>query len=176
MIQHYNQEPKRKAEFMRPPNYLKQKVGSGGLGEDVLNKAQKLLENNSVDFLPLGETYLESLKRGIEKNKNAQATEDKEYLISLMIYPAMQLKANGGMFHYPMITAIADKLIQFLEVIDKADIEAMQIALAFHASMRAVLRGKIHGKGGKYGTQLLQALDSACMRYFDKYPELLRRA
>ena len=67
-IQHYNQTPKRRAEFIKPLNTLKQKVGSGGLSEDILNKAQALLENNTVDFLPLAEMYLEGLMKGIEKS------------------------------------------------------------------------------------------------------------
>src|SRR5690606_1393986 len=102
MIQHYNQQPKRKAEFIKPPNILKAKVGSGGLAEDILDKAQKLLENNTVDFMPLGEMYLTSLMKGIELAKNAEPDMDNEYVISMMLYPGMQLKANGGMFHYPL--------------------------------------------------------------------------
>ena len=122
---HYNQKPKRRAEYIRPRNVLKEKVGSGGLSEDILNKAQALLENNTVDFLPLGEIYLNKLMAGIEKAKNRRPTDDLEYCISNMLYPAMQLKANGGMFHYPLVTVIADKLIQFLEVIETLDLEAL---------------------------------------------------
>ena len=58
---HFDQVPRRKAEFIKPPNILKAKVGSGGLSEDILNKAQLLLENNTVDFQPLAEIYLNSL-------------------------------------------------------------------------------------------------------------------
>ena len=48
------------------PNTLKAKVGSGGLSEDILNKAQALLENNTVDFQPLAEMYLTALMKGID--------------------------------------------------------------------------------------------------------------
>lgn len=170
-MQHYNQAPRRKAEFTKPPNILKDKVGSGGLGDEILAKAQKLLEENTVDFAPLGEMYLSALIQGVETTKNAGAAEDNEYLISCMLYPAMQLKANGGMFHYPLITRVADKLIQFLEVIDEPDIEAIEIVMAFHTTMQAILKGNISGDAGKHGEELLKALDSACLRYFEKYPE-----
>lgn len=173
-IQHYNQTPKRKAEFIKPPNNLKAKVGSGGLSEEILDKAQKLLENNTIDFQPLGELYLESLMKGIEKAKGQEIQRDLEYYISNMLYPAMQLKANGGMFHYPLITRIADKLVQFLEVIDNLDIEVIEIILAFHTTIRAVLLGKITGNGGQHGQELLDALNGACMRYFEKNPEAVK--
>ncbi|HBR68609.1 MAG TPA: hypothetical protein DEA55_04450 [Rhodospirillaceae bacterium] len=168
MTEHYNQKRKRKAEFIKPINTLKAKVGSGGLSEDILNRAQALLENNTVDFLPLAEIYLAALMKGIEMAKEADASADKEYIISSMLYPGMQLKANGGMFHYPLVTKIADKLIQFLEVIDEADIEVIEIVLAFHTTMRAVVLGRIKGSGGTHGANLIQALHDACMRYFEK--------
>lgn len=169
--EHYNQTPKRKAEFIRPPNMLRMKVGTGGLSDAILDKAQQLLENNTVDFQPLAEMYLGSLMKGIDVAKNSDASKDPEYAIAAMLYPGMQLKANGGMFHYPLITNIADKLIQFLEVIEEPDIEAIEIVLAFHTTMRAVVLGRIAGDGGRHGRELMQALHDACMRYFEKNPE-----
>lgn len=168
MMEHYNQKPRRKAEFINPPNLIKAKVGSGGLSEDILEKAQRLLENNTVDFLPLGEMYLATLMKGIDTAKNAHPDDDGEHIISLMLYPAMQLKANGGMFHYQLVTHIADKLIQFLEVITHADIESIEIVMAFHTTIRAVILGRITGDGGRHGAELLSALNEACMRYFEK--------
>ena len=50
---HFNQKPRRKAVFIKPINILRSKVGYGGMDEDILSKAQALLENNSVDFLPM---------------------------------------------------------------------------------------------------------------------------
>ncbi len=171
MTQHYNQPTKRKAEFIKPPNTLKAKVGYGGLSDDILNKAQALLENNTVDFVPLAEMYLESLMKGIELAKNAGPDVENELIIAHMLYPGMQLKANGGMFHYALVTKIGDKLIQFLEVINEPDIEATEIVLAFHTTLRAVVLGRIKGDGGKHGAELLTALNDACMRYFEKNPK-----
>ena len=110
-MDHYSQKPRRRAEFIKVPNTLKAKVGSGGLSEDILNKAQALLENNTVDFQPLAEMYLTALMKGIDIAKGG-SFDEAEYIISSMLYPAMQLKANGGMFHYPLVTKVADKLIR----------------------------------------------------------------
>lgn len=167
--QHFSQKPRRNAEFIKPPNMLKTKVGSGGLSDDILNKAENLLENNTVDFQPLAEMYLAGLMKGIELAKESDPHDDQEYVISRMLYPGMQLKANGGMFHYPLVTRIADKLIQFLEVIERVDIEVVEIVMAFHTTIRAVVMGRVSGDGGKHGTELMRALNEACVRYFDKY-------
>ena len=165
---HYNQPRRRDVEFINPPNTLKQKVGSGGLSDEILEKAQELLENNTVDFQPLGEMYLGALMKGVDAAKDPAPSQDAEYIIASMLYPAMQLKANGGMFHYPLITRISDKLIQFLEVIDEPDIESIEIVMAFHTTIRAVILGKITGSGGAHGEELLKALNGACVRYFEK--------
>ena len=173
-MEHFNQPQRRKAEFMTPPNILKAKVGSGGLAEDILNKAQALLENNNVDFGPLAEIYLEKVANGIEAAKKAKPSDDPEDIIGMMLYPTMQLKANGGMFHYELVTKIANTLIQFLEVIEKADQEAVEVVSAFHTTIKAIIHGKIKGDGGAYGKELHDALLSACNRYFDKYKDNLK--
>ncbi len=172
---HFNQEPRRKAEFIRPPNTLKAKVGSGGLSEDILNKAQTLLENNSAEFGPLADLYLTSLMRGVEMARRAVASDDNENVIAHIISPAMQLKANGGMFHYPLVTRSADKLIQFLEVIERPDDDALEIVVAFLTTIRAITLGKITGDGGKHGNELIDALNHACFRYFEKHPHQKRK-
>lgn len=167
-VTHYSQKQRRRAEFINPPNTIKAKVGSGGLSEEILQKAQLLLENNTVDFQPLAEMYLGTMMTGIEMAKNSGIKDDPEHIISSMLYPAMQLKANGGMFKYDLVTKVADKLIQFLEVIEQADIEAVEIVLAFHTTIRAIVLGRITGSGGKHGDELLSALTEACMRYFEQ--------
>ena len=169
-MQHFNRKQRRKAEFIRPPNTLKVKVGSGGLADDILDKAQALLENTAVDFRPLAEIYLDAMMRGIQDARE-ENSDDPESVIAAMLYPGMQLKANGGMFHYPLVTRVSDKLIQFLEVIETPDIEAVEIVLAFHTTIRAIVMGQIKGDGGKHGAELVDALNHACMRYFQKHPE-----
>lgn len=174
-IQHYNQPQRRKAEFIKPPNLIKTKVGEGGLSDAILDRAQKLIENNPSDFVPLAEIYLARMKEGIKKAQNASADEeDSEYLIAGILYPCAQLKANGGMFHYHLVTRIAERFVQFMEVIESIDPEALEIAEAFYTTIKAVVHGKVKGDGGKYGEELVEALNHACMRYFDKHKEKLQ--
>ncbi|MCB1558656.1 MAG: hypothetical protein KDJ50_07030 [Alphaproteobacteria bacterium] len=169
---HFNMTKKRTVDFHTPPNSLKYKVGQGGLSDDILSKAQALLENNTTDFRPLGEMYLDSMMRGINAAKACpDSTTQDETIIAAILFPAMQLKANGGMFHYNLVTSISDRLIQFLEVIDEIDPDAIEIVMAFHTTIRAILLGQIRGDGGQRGSDLMNALVDACYRYFEKYPD-----
>lgn len=165
---HFQMSPRRKAEYFSPPNQIKQKVGSGGLTEDILSKAQALIENNSVDFRPIAEIYLESMQQGINLANQLKPDQGHEEVIEKILVPGMQLKANGGMFHYDLITRIADKFIQFMEVVEKLDADALEIIVAFHTTIRAILMAEIKGDGGKRGEELMQALVDACYRYFHK--------
>ncbi len=172
-IKHYNQTPKRDATFITPPNIIKGKVGSGGLSEQVLKRAQKLLETHTADFAPLADIYLSRMLEGIEKAENSNEEDSIEDLITAILLPCVQLKANGAMFHYQLITRIADRFVQFMEVVERLDEETIEIAKAYHSTIKIVVAGKIKGDGGKQGDALVEELNSACMRYFEKHKDTI---
>lgn len=153
---------KKPAKIITPPNILRAKVGSGGLSDEILDKAQKLLEENAEDFAPLADIYLTRMLSGIDK---AKGNPNFDEALAYISYPCAQLKANGGMFHYSLITAIAQKLALFLKEIKIFNDDSIEIITAFHTAMRAVIMGKITGDGGEHGSALLKALDEACERY-----------
>lgn len=164
---HFDQPQQRKAEFIKPPNRLKSKIGSGGLDEAILEKAQALLESNTVDFQPQAEIHLEALESAINDYKTGR--KKGEYAVEALIFPAMQLKSKGSMFGYPLITDIGQNLVNFLEVVIRLDDDAIDIISAHKKTMHMVATGRITGPGGKQGEALLQELHQACGRYFGKY-------
>lgn len=164
---HFNQPQQRKAEFIKPPNRLKAKVGNGGLEQAILEKAQALLENNTMDFQPLAEMHLDMLAEAIENYRNGRVKGEEA--IEAMILPAMQLKAKGSMFGYPLITSIGDNLVNFLEVLIRLDSDAADIITAHKRTMRLIVASRITGPGGKQGEALQKELHEACSRYFGKH-------
>lgn len=174
---HFNQPQRRAAKFYSAPNHLKKKVGHGGISEDILKRAEELIENNSEKFDPIAEIQLSRLNQALTEfrimadNADGQSSENIEDVIFSVIYPAVQIKGTGGMFKYPLVTDVADKMVQFLEVIEKPDAESLEILEGFETALRAIVRGHIKDDGGPYGQELLIALNQACLRYFDKNPE-----
>jgi hypothetical protein len=158
------QKKVRRAELLTPPNRLKEKVGSGGIDENVIHKAQALLENNTVDFKPIAAMLMELLSEAITDAKNGNVKG--EAAIEAMIYPAMQLKAQGTMFHYPLITEISNILVNFLETVTLIDKDVLDLVVAHKMSINAVLASEIKGDGGKVGKDLRDALMDACNRYY----------
>lgn len=159
----------RKAELITPPNRIKEKVGSGGIDEAVMQKAQDLVENNSVDFKPIATMLVDLLNEGIQEIRTG-VIKDEEAIESL-IYPAMQLKAQGGMFHYPLITEICNILVNFLETVEEADKDVLDIVIAHKMAINVVLGSEIKKDGGDQGKALRDALMEACNRYYKKHEE-----
>ena len=158
------QQKLRHAELISPPNRLKEKVGSGGIDETVVNKAQELLERNTIDFEPIANMMLDLL---VDAINDAKAGNIKgEEAIEAMLYPAMQMKAQGSMFHYPLISDISHILVNFLETVNNMDRDVIDIVVAHKMSIKAVLASHLKGDGGKTGKELRQALMDACTRYY----------
>ena len=169
MIQYPN-DSRRKAEVLFPPNTLKAKAGSGGLDASVIEKAQKIIDESGIDFIPTGQRYMASLQEGMKTVKAKRGVVDDESLIATMLYPSMQLKANGGMFGYPLITSVAARLIRFLEQIREPDDDALEIVTGFCNTINAImLMGERDRKVASRGDDLYVALDEACQRYFEKH-------
>jgi hypothetical protein len=161
-----DQKKIRHAELLVPPNRIKEKIGSGGLDETVLVKAQELLENNTIDFKPVARLQVDILSEAIADAKSGVSAGEEA--INAMLYPAMQLKAQGTMFHYPLISEIAQILVNFLETVPAADKDVMDIVVHHKFAINAVLGSEIKGDGGKLGRELRDALLDACARYYKK--------
>ena len=154
--------------FIKPPNKLKQKVGTGGIDERVLEKAQTFIEKAELDFVPFAQQFLKELalyaKEARQSNdNNKSAAKDR------MIGPIMQLKANRAMFQYQLVSEVADIALQFLESIDRIDDDVFEIITAHENTIKVIISSKLKGDGGREGYALVKELDKACKRYFSKH-------
>jgi len=145
---------------------LQQKVGAGPLDEAKVKESQKAIDENDVDFTPLGMQYLNQLKTAIDKSKDAsiEMRERKQMLTQ----PVMELKANATIFHYTLIGNLANIMLSFLEAIDELDDDAISIVAAHHTTLNAIVLKKMSGDGGEHGSILINELKDACARYYSK--------
>ena len=159
----------KKAKFINPPNHLKMKVGGGGIPEERIEEAQMLINTFETDFRPEARKLTRSLENATQSALRhiANDTEvDKEELI----FPVMQLKANGGMFRYQLLTDVADICLQFMEAVNDYNEEAIEIIKAHENTIQVILKNNLRGDGGAEGYALVRELHQACKRYFKKYP------
>ena len=164
----FDQKRKRSVEFIPVPEDLRQKVGTGGLDPTIIERAQAIIDNNSFDFTPEAQRQLSAIREGVRMCQTQRGRFDADSLIAIIAQPAMQLKANGTTFGFPIVTKIANLLIRFIEVLNDIDDDALDVIDGFSTALNAVIVGQIKGYGGKEGDGLYNALEQACQRYFEK--------
>jgi len=157
----------RKPKFIPPDNKLKTKVGDGGIPAFLIKQCQDFLESNPVDFVPYARKFLEDLEfaRADIIKKPQQGDDIMKNVFNII----MQLKSNGSMFHYQLISMTSDVLLRFLENAHKYDDDFIDILSVYTKSLRIILNKKLTGNGGKEGYVLTQELHNACLRYYSKH-------
>lgn len=154
--------------FSTPKNLLKEKVGEGGIPSYMIKQCQDYLESNPVDFGPYARRFLERLdliRQGVERNPHANA----EQVLGDIVNIIMQMKSNGSMFHYQLISMTSDVMLRFLENVKKLDTDFLDIFAVYIKVGDIILNKKLTGNGGREGYVLTQELHSACLRYYSKY-------
>lgn len=151
------------ARFINPPNRLKAKVGTGGIDTSLLDKAQHYIDTAKLDFISYAQRFLNEMSETALEAKNNNANKDA------VILPVMQLKANGGMFQYQLVSDIADTCLNFLETIQEFNNDAYNVVKIHESTINVIITNQLKGDGGQEGLALLKELDQACKRYFSKH-------
>lgn len=159
-----------KIKYIKPPNILKMKVGSGGIPKEKIAQAQSAIATFRADFRPDAKKFIAQLSAAREKlEKNPKQAKKGEGTPDEILKPVMQIKANGGMFQYQLVSDVADICLQFLESVDEYDQEAAEIIKAYEKTMQTIIENNLKGDGGTEGYDLVMELHRACKRYFKKH-------
>lgn len=171
-------KPAIKVRYYRFRNRLKEKTaGLAGASDDVgleidfaaLQKAEALFAKATEDYPDWVQNTLQHLvdlhHHCIEEPKIRHESFEKISRI------AHDLKGQGGTFGYPLITSFATSLFRFSSL--KVDVEDdhVEIIKAHIDAMRAVIRDRVSGDGGRIGVELARGLDDIIKRYKKKMLE-----
>lgn len=149
---------------------LQERVGTGKIEEETVQKAQKVMDTNQVDFGPLAKPFLDELTAALEKANAGEGGDDKEVMESISM-PIMNLKANAGTFKFELISGLTGTVLNFLENINGPDKKALQIVDLLHKTILLILAYKMTGDGGKDGKALMAAFAEVCQKVHTKLAE-----
>ncbi len=152
-----------KSKLVKPENTLKKKVGNGGFNEKDLIKAQEGIEKNDIDFRPMAKDLIAELDVVVAQIKDGSMPVPEQ--LGNIMYPMMQLKSQGTLFRYPLVTKISHTMLDFLESIDEPNKDVMVITDAYKNSVNAMLALQIKDPAHKAGNQLIEELQKAFARY-----------
>ena len=159
---------KKKVRVIKASYLLQQKVGMGDIDEKKIARSQKVIENQEFDFVPLAKEHLETLNSLWDEAKALPEGQDGQQIIDGMTDAIMQIKANASMFGYDLIGQLANIMLNFLETIEKIDIDVIEIVGAHIKTLDVIVSNNLKGEGGEYGGELTAELKDACRRYFAK--------
>lgn len=157
---------KKTPNFTTPENTLKEKVGEGGIPAYLIKKCQEYLESNPVDFAPYARRFLERLEL-IRKDVDTKNINDEKALAEILNI-VMQLKSNGSMFHFQLVSMVSDVMLHFLENVQNVNSDFLEILGVYNKVLDIILNKRLTGNGGKEGYVLTQELHGACLRYYTK--------
>lgn len=159
----------KKAVFVPPPQDLRRKAVNFKKGfrlklepaeiralEAVVEKATDSFTQDVADKLRQLRAALEDIGMG-----NANADQAMRALRAL----SLDIKGMGGMFKFPLLTAFAKSLNDFVRDIDQPDGIQLDIIAAQIDALYVVLARRITGGGGNIEGQLLEALEVATKRH-----------
>lgn len=153
---------------------LQAKAGVGDVPLERIIRSERVIERDVTDFSALADQFLNDLHDSILKARGAAGTSDD--LMSGLVKPVMELKANAPMFKYELVGNLANVMLGFLEHVVELDSDIIQIVEAHHTTLNLIVRKRMKGDGGTSGPVLKSELEAACARYFTKNPQNFKRA
>jgi len=155
---------KEKAEIIKPPNNLRDKVsvtGPGVVDEAMLKKGEQVIAD-------MAGSYLEWMQEDLAKIQAAYETlatgdGDIKSNMDAVFKVSLDIKGQGGSFNYDLMTAIGGELCNLIEKLGKepgrSEIEAVKIHID---AMHLVIQNRMTGNGGAQGKAILMGIQKVC--------------
>lgn len=155
--------------FIAAPQELKRKAVNFKRGfslklePEVVKKLEQVVEKATDSFTIEVADKLKQLRSALSEVAQG-GTEGMQYMREIRNV-SLDIKGMGGMFKYPLLTAFAKSLNDFVQGLnDPSDIQLDIIGAQIDA-LYVVMANRIQGGGGQTERELLQALQVATQKY-----------
>ncbi|PWC44373.1 response regulator [Azospirillum sp. TSO22-1] len=156
--------------YFELPNRLGAKVGVGprdpvpALPESVLEAAEAEIQSRAGDYATWIAAEVEEMARRVDR-----LGADSRHIAGLVVdinRSAHEMRGQGGIFGYPLITQVAKSLYEATSGGLKVVTPNEQLLFKAHVdAIKAVMHGRVSGDGGATGQQLLASLAVAKRKY-----------
>ncbi len=148
---------------------LRSKIGRGKISPAAILACAQLMDSNAFDFQNLAGDLLTEIRDTRAKFETGRLSD--EDALGKLRTQIMQFKANAAPFHYPLLTEIAQIVLDLIENIEKLDPPSLEIIAAFEDTATKLLQKQIRGKTDTRTAKVPQEFRKACERYWSKKPK-----
>lgn len=160
-----DQKQSGEAQFVTPPNYLKMKVGAGGIDKEAIKEAEIAIQVlGHKMYAKWADDDLGRMRASFEELK--QTSLDDPNSVKNMLRICWDMKGLGGTFGYPLVTTITHYLSNYLEhCLNSAEATVSPAVVTPHIdALYVVLSQKISGDGGAIGRELVAGLQKVVLK------------
>jgi len=159
-----------RAVYFRPANRLRDKLGPNALRGQidfdplVIQAAEERIHEMVGDYAVWVKNYLATLGRSYKALCSRQ-DDPKQHLLTINQI-AHELRGQGGIFDYPLLTSFGKSLYQAtLDSRGKITDNRLKLIEAHIDALRVVFNKRVRGNGGKIGADLLKDIEQAVNKY-----------
>lgn len=158
-------KPASEAQFVTPPNYLKMKVGAGGIDKEAIKEAEISIQVlGHKMYQQWADSDLDRMRETFSQLKSTNL--DDPAGIRTMLRICWDMKGLGSTFGFPLVTEITHYLSNYLEhCLDHDDAKVVPMIVTAHIdALNVVLSQKISGDGGAIGRELISGLEKVVLK------------
>ncbi len=159
-----------RAIYFRPANRLRDKLGSNALRGQidfdplVIQAAENRIQEMVGDYAVWVKNYLDTMGRSYRALVKREE-EPKQHIVNINQI-AHELRGQGGIFDYPLITSFGKSLYDAtLDTRGKVTENRLKLIEAHIDALRVVFNKRVRGDGGKVGAELLKDIERAVKKY-----------
>lgn len=163
----------KKAVFVPPQQDLRRKAVNFKKGfalklaPEELRRLEEVVEKATDDFTREVADKLRQLRTAIDDV--AAGRGDIQAAMRAIRALSLDIKGMGGMFKYPLLTAYAKSLNDFVVMMKTPNAIQLDIIAAQIDALYVVMANRITGVGGRLERDLLEALNIATEKYGPQY-------
>ncbi len=165
--------PDVRAIYFRPLNKLKDKLGGNALKGEVdidpllIQAAESRIQSMVGDYCDWVQHYIDTMIKAFDSLTPGRGNEDANRgHIAKINKVAHELRGQGGIFDYPLITALGKSLYDATDDYGMTMSEnRLKLIRAHIDGIRTIFMTKIRGDGGAVGASLLKEIAGAVKRY-----------
>ncbi len=153
----------------RLPNTMRAKVGGAGPGETgaidaaQLEAADQHIGEMEDDYADWVTATIAELTKAVEHCRTHPLNAAGPFRRINRI--ALELRGQGGMFGYPLVSTFCESLHGYTECDGPQDEQHIELIAVHVDAINAVIKQKIRGDGGPVGAEMVASLRGAQRRY-----------